>query len=179
MAASQGGTAIKLNELKALLARAQELSAQLLADPLVERVLQAFARLPESDRETVLQVLERDATWCRIIEHTTDGTGIRVRPNPHASLYVHIVGQVPEQSPDPLRRDIDVIRFGIETFANMLPLFFQEGVHTQWLVAAREVIRDATPELRDCATRLAHEVLALLEEAGTASLGGLERCDPC
>jgi hypothetical protein len=165
MAAIHASTAVQLIELKALLARAHELVTQIGNDPLTERMLKAFARLPAPDRETILRVLERDATWCRIVEQTTDTTGITVRPNPHASLYVQAVGHVPDQ---PLRRDVDVIRFGIEQFVNLLPLLFQEDVHALWTISARELIRDVAPELRQHAAALAREVLALLSEAETA-----------
>ena len=164
MAANHEGRARQLNELKALLTRARDLAAQLVADPLVERLLQAFAKLPAPDREPVLQVLERDATWCRIVEQTADTTGVSVRPNPHASLYVQVIDHAPTAS-EPLRRDVEVIRFGIEQFVRMLPLLFQDGVHAQWTTSARELIHDADPALRECAARLAHEVLALLDEA--------------
>jgi hypothetical protein len=91
-----------------VLSRAQELTAQLSAGPLVERMLQAFGRLPTPDREPIVRVLERDATCCRIVGQTSDTTGVTVRPNPHASLYVQVVGHVPDE---PLRRDVDVIRY--------------------------------------------------------------------
>jgi len=163
MTGKQTATAADLTELKTLLARVGEL-AQLLADPLLDRLLQAFTRLPTSDREAILSVLERDATWCRIVEQTADTTGISVRANPHASLYVHVI----DQQTEPLRRDVDVIRFGIEQFINMLPLFFEPGVHAQWTVAARELIREADPELRGYGARLAHEILRLLDEGPAA-----------
>jgi hypothetical protein len=86
-----------------------------------------------------------------------------VRPNPQASLYVHVFGQA-QVPAEPLRRDIDVIRFGMERFIHLLPLLFQEGVHEQWLVAARELAREIDPELLECVARLANEVLVLVTE---------------
>ena len=155
-----------LDTLHALLARAREFAEQSADDPMVERILAAFARLPEPDRETILGIIERDATWCRVVEQTADTTGITVRPNPRASLYVHVLEPRTQPSDEPTRRDVDVIRFGIEQFVHMLPLFFQEGVHSQWTVAARELITGADPELREYAVRLCQEVLALLADAG-------------
>jgi hypothetical protein len=162
MAANPASTATQLIELKAALSRAQDLIAQLSEDPLVERMLQAFGRLPMPDREPIVRVLERDATWCRIVEQTADTTGITVRPNPHASLYVQIVEQVPDQ---PLQRDVDVIRYGIEQFVALLPLLFQEDVHALWTISGRALIRDVDPELREYAARLVREVAVLLMEA--------------
>src|SRR5262245_66568582 len=96
----------------AILVTAHELATTLARDPLVERILRAFAKLPERDREPILEVIERDATWCRIAEQTSGQTGIRVRPNPHASLYVHVFDRVDAAS-EPLRRTVRVVRVGM------------------------------------------------------------------
>lgn len=161
---SDEAPATRLDALRAILMTAHELATRLAGDPFVERILQAFAKLPEPDREPVLKIIERDATWCRIVEQTTDETGITVRPNPHASLYVHVFGQVDTPS-GPLQRDVDVIGFGIERFLRMMPLFFQEGVHEQWTASARALAREADPELLEHLRRLANEVLALIAES--------------
>jgi hypothetical protein len=160
--------ATSLDALRAILVTAHELATKLAGDPFVERILHAFARLPEPDREPVLKVIERDATWCRIVEQTAEETGITVRPNPHASLYVHVFGQVDTPS-EPLQRDVDVIRFGIERFLQMVPLFFQEGVREQWTASARALVREAEPESLEYLRRLAEEVLALLAEHAPAA----------
>src|SRR5207249_6967681 len=88
-----------------------------------------------------------------------------------ASLYVHVLDQVTGEllAPGPLQRDGDVIRFGIETFVRLFPLFFQEGVHAQWTAAAREIVRASDAETRGFAVRLAREVLALVDEAGVGA----------
>ncbi len=158
--------ATRLDALQAILVTAHELAEKLTADPLTERVLRVFAKLPQSDREPILKILERDATWCRIAEQTASETGVTVLPNPHASLYVHVFRNATGMPSEPLRRDIDVIRFGIETFVRLLPLFFQEGVHEQWMASARELVLDLDDELRDCVIRLAGEVLDLVAQPG-------------
>jgi hypothetical protein len=153
-------TAPGLAGLQAVLATARGLVDDLLHDPLLPRLLTAFSSLPENEREAILAVLERDATWRRIVDETSGTTGISVRPNPHASLYVHVA-----EDPQPSARDIDVIRLGIARFLPLLPLLFQPGVHEQWTRSARELVRDAPAEVRDVAARLAREVLALIAEA--------------
>jgi hypothetical protein len=156
---SRHSAAPGLAGLQAVLATARGLVDDLLHDPLLPRLLAAFSSLPEHERETILGVLERDATWRRIIADTSGPTGIGVRPNPHASLYVHVT-----EEPQPSARDIDVIRLGIARFLPLLPLFFQPGVHEQWTRSARELIRDAPPEVREIGARLAREVLTLIAE---------------
>ncbi len=166
MPADTGGPS-GLDALQTLLATARGLLTDLTTNPLLERILGAFRMLPESDREPILRVLEKDAAWRRVVEETAGATGITVCPNPHASLYVHVLDQVTGEplAPGPLQRDGDVIRFGIETFVRLLPLLFQEGVHAQWTAAAREIVRASDAETRGFAVRLAREVLALVDEA--------------
>src|SRR2546428_7543202 len=144
MPADTGGPS-GLDALQTLLATARGLLADLTTDPLLERILGAFRMLPESDREPILRVLEKDAAWRRVVEETSAATGITVCPNPHASLYVHVLDQVTGEllAPGPLQRDGDVIRFGIETFVRLLRLLFQEGVHAQWTAAAPAIARAA------------------------------------
>jgi hypothetical protein len=150
----------RLDVLRAILVTAHELATTLAADPLVERILRAFAKLPEPDREPILKIIERDATWCRIADQTSEHAGITVRPNPHASLYVHVV----DTPSEPLQRDVEVIGVGIERFVHLLPLFFQDGVREQWTASARALIRNTDPELVEYARRLASEVLVLIAE---------------
>jgi hypothetical protein len=154
----------QLDTLQAILLSAHELAGKLAPDALTERVLRVFRRIPEPDRDTILKVIERDATWCRIVEQTASETGMSVRPNPHASLYLHVFSNTAPPS-EPLRRDVAAIRFGIETFVHLLPLFFQEGVHAQWSAAARELADDIDDELRGYVRRLAAEMLELAGEA--------------
>jgi hypothetical protein len=156
-----------LDALQTLLTTARELVDGLVTDPQLGRIVRAFSMLPECDREPILKVLEKDAAWRRIVEETAGATGITVHPNPHASLYVHVLDQVTGQprTPEPLLRDGDVIRLGVETFVRLLPLFFEEGVHAQWTAAARDIVRESDVELRGFAVRLAREVLGLVDEA--------------
>ena len=93
-----------------------------------------------------------------------DSTGITVRPNPHASLYVHVLAGADPPS-EPMRRDIDVIRSGIERFVYLAPFLLQDGVRAQWTASARELAREASPELRAAVAALAREALALVAEA--------------
>src|SRR5262249_20575943 len=113
--------------------------------------------------------LEKDAGWRAIVERTVGITGIDVRPNPHASLYVHVLTSEPSIAADSAARDADVIRRGIATFVQLIPLLFVDGVHAHWTTAAREIIRASDPELRAAAARLAREVLGLLAEADVSA----------
>jgi hypothetical protein len=48
---------------------------------------------------------------------------------------------------EPLRRDVELIGFGIERFVQMIPLFFQDGVRQQWTAWVRTLMRDIDPQL--------------------------------
>jgi hypothetical protein len=152
--------------LHTLLTTARELAKTLTDDPELERIVRAFRMFPESDREAILQVIEKDASWRSIVETTDAVTGITVRPNPHASLYVHVIDSSTEAplEPEPSPRDADVIRRGVQSFVQMLPLLFQDSVHAQWTAAAAEIARAADDEVRTLAGRLAREVLQLLAD---------------
>lgn len=154
--------------LQTLLVTARDLAKALADDPQLERLFQAFRALPECDREAILQVIEKDAAWRQIVEQTGTATGITVRPNPHASLYVHVVNQVDGTPLDSgvAQRDADVIRHGVETLVQMLPLLFQDAVHAQWTAAARDIVRVSDAPLRELAIRLAREVEALVKRGG-------------
>jgi hypothetical protein len=157
-----------LDALQAVLSAASEMVNELLGDALIQRLLDAFLAFPEADREAILRVLEKDSAWRRVVERTADATGIDVFPNPHASLYVHVLDQGAASAPE---RDGDVIRAGIQTFVDMMPLLFQDAVHAQWTDAARDLARASDPALRDLVERLARETLAILAEANAADGG--------
>ena len=159
-----------LSALQSLLASARGLVEEMVDDPLVERLKRAFNSLPEADRQAILKVIERDATWVQIVKETAGTTGITVHPNPHASLYVHVLDE-----PGPSHRDVNVISLGIERFVHLMPLFFQEGVHEQWANSARELIRSSDLGLRSLVVKLACEVLALVDEFGADPATGPEK----
>jgi len=164
---SDGDPKFDLDDLVAALSVAQSLAADLASDPIIARFLRVIRKIDPADRAVIVGVLERDTTWCRIVDQTGDATGITVRANPHASLYVHVIDGVDAPS-EPLRRDIDVIRTGIERFLYLAPLLLQDGVRAQWLASARELARDAAPELRTAVAAIAREVLAVIAAADGA-----------
>ena len=155
--------------LQTLLATARDLAKALVDDPQLERLFRAFRMFPERDREAILKAIEKDAAWRQIVEQTDGATGITVRANPHASLYVHVPNQTDGTplDPDASQRDADVIRHGIETLVQMLPLLLQDAVHAQWTAAARDIVRASDAELRELALRLVREVERLIVSGGT------------
>jgi hypothetical protein len=170
MATNPADVTKPLDTLTTLLTAARELVGNLTTDSLFRRVVEVFSMLPAADREPILKVLERDATWTRIVEGTKATTGISVRPNPHASLYIHVLDPVTGEpiEPGPSERDQNIMLIGLERFVCLFPLLFQEGVYAQWAPAARAIARAADADVRAAAARLAHEVLAMLAESDAA-----------
>ena len=165
MAADDAVDRSSFEALHTLLTTARDLARTLADDPQIERLVRAFRMLPPRDREPILQVIEKDAAWRRIVQDTDEATGIAVRANPHASLYVHVLNQAePPLRPDIAERDAGVIRRGLETFVALIPLLFQEGVHAQWTAAARDIIQASEDELLSLTSRLLREVETLLAE---------------
>ena len=158
--------AMSLEALQTLLETAHELAASLCDDGQRERLLRAFLAFPESERDAILQILEKEAAWRRIASETERTTGIAVQPNPRASLYLHVVGKESAPVNDAAGRDFDVIRSGIHTFVRLVPFFFQESVHAQWTEVARALARTGDAELRRAVVRLAGEVIELIASVG-------------
>jgi len=153
---------VTLDALRTILTQAQGVARRLASDPLVGRLLEAFARIPEPDREVIVGILEREAAWCRIVEQTADTAGITVRPNPFASLYVQVVAPEP---PRPSDRDVDVVRVGIERFLHLVPYLLDDGVRAQWAASARQLANGSDRTLAAGVARIAREVLAIVRAA--------------
>lgn len=85
----------RLESLRALLDVALDTVGHLKRDPLLPRLLDAFAQMPPEDREVILMVLEREVAL-RNVGRRQDAvslSGMRLgAPNPHARLYVRVVG---------------------------------------------------------------------------------------
>jgi hypothetical protein len=124
----------------------------------------AFRQFPERDRHTILEVIEKDAAWRTVVEKTAAATGITVAPNPHASLFVHVLNQVADApiAADASPRDADVIRLGVATFVDLIPLFMQPGVRAQWTAAAEEIAQAADGERLELALQLVRAVEAVI-----------------
>jgi len=155
-----------LDTLHTLLTTARDLAKALTEDPEIERLVRAFRQFPERDRDAILRVVEKDAAWRTIVEKTAAATGITVAPNPYASLYVHVLNQVanPPLAPEAPPRDADVIRLGVATFVDLIPLFMQPGVRAQWTAAAQEITAGADPELRALALELVRAIEAIVRD---------------
>lgn len=157
---SAGRASPQLDALRALLTTAQQLSNDLAADPVVGRLLHAFLGLPPEDRDVVTSVVERGATWKRVTDHTAELTGVRLRANPQARLFVHVVD--PEGAVNFAAQDHDELLLGALRLARVATLLEDPGVRALWTQPAIEAFRMVEPADREACVRLARSMIELI-----------------
>src|SRR5262249_54461703 len=83
-----------LETLRAMLDAATTILADFgAADSRFRRLWAVFGRMPAEDREAIVGILEREVDTRLLSMTVADAmTGIRMRPNPGASLYLRVVG---------------------------------------------------------------------------------------
>ena len=82
----------RFDVLKSLLSSATRMVQELVTDPLLERYLDVFARMPEGDREILIGALEHEVqTRLLSKEVAGDFTQVELRPNPKAQFYVRVI----------------------------------------------------------------------------------------
>jgi len=149
-----------LRTLAALLQTASTLLDDIgaLSEPLLERLVRVFARMPSEDRATVLDVLEREVAMrllCRSGDPTVTGYALS-RPNPAARLYIRAFGSE-QNSLEPnflVRATLRIARM-----VRLAPV----GEHPAWQAATLEAFRALeTPERAALAEHF-RRMIALLE----------------
>jgi hypothetical protein len=148
--------ASQLDTLKGLLATALDLARNLAGDPLARRLLEVFNRFPADDREFVLGVLEREADSRLIGDHSSPSTGLSLRPNPNARLYVRVI------EPEPPAEEDKIILASTRAIRMLHKVL--EPMHERWHLAMRESLRHLTAEERAGAVRFCRDLLAMLED---------------
>lgn len=160
----------KLEVLAALLDDAAEIVASLASegDPLLVRLGHVFARMPAEDREAILAVLEREVDFRLVARETAPSTGFDiVRPDPHARLYLRVVGcEVPLLS---MARD-DMARAMHRAF-RVMGLMLAPPLRDDWEAAMLDALATLEPDERRRVRQLFGESLALIdrvEQGGAA-----------
>ena len=156
----------QLAALRALLETARDFAARVDEDPTVGRLLRAFLTLPPDDRDVVVGVLERGTAWRRIADGVADVTGIELRANPQARLFVRVVE--PRESALPLEREPPEILLGALRIMKQAALLLRPEVAERWRRPTLEAFRMIDADEREACVRLVSDVLALLTGALTA-----------
>ena len=79
--------------LRTVLETASKLVSDLADEPMFRRLVDVFARMPPEDREPILAILEHEVDGRLLANASTKMTGVRLRPNPRARLYTHLIEQ--------------------------------------------------------------------------------------
>ena len=145
----------QLSALRGLLSAAVELAGQS-ADPLLERLVAVFRRLPEEDREVIIGILEREAESREVGDATSGTTGLTLRPNPGARLYVRII------APEPIVEQDKIIIASARAIRMLHKVI--EPIQDRWRVAMLETFRGLEPEERATVVRFNRDMLAMVEE---------------
>jgi hypothetical protein len=145
----------QLSALRGLLSAAVELAGQI-ADPLLERLVAVFRRLPEEDREVIIGILEREAASREVGDATGGTTGLTLRPNPGARLYVRVIAPEPSIEQDKI----------IIASARAIRMLHKviEPIHDRWRVAMLETFRGLESEERATVVRFNRDMLAMVDE---------------
>ena len=161
------GPAETVAVLQALLSSASALLDDLASNEAAERLRRIFARMPEGDRETILQVLEREVEYRCFTRGTGDlATGYETRPNPNARLYLRILT---DPQPPPLMDHDELV---VANHRGLRVLRYVLGpVHDVWHAAMTDAVALLAPEERAAARKILAEGLAILDgdESGSRS----------
>jgi len=152
-----------LATLLTMIDTARRLAANVAADGLFTRLQHVFAGMPEDDRETILQVLEREVEYRRLTRGTGDlATGYETRPNPNARIYLRIL-TTPEPPPMMDRDELVVANHrGLRVLRYVLG-----STHAVWREAMAEAATMLDPAERALARQVLAETIAFLDAAET------------
>jgi hypothetical protein len=145
----------QLTALRSLLGAALDLATQM-ADPLLERLIAAFRRLPEEDREAVAGIIEREAESRHVCDAASGATGMELRLNPAARLYVRVIAPEP-----PVEHD-KIIMASARAIRMLNKVI--GPIHERWRVAMLETFRGLDPDERAAVVRFNRDMLAMIEE---------------
>jgi hypothetical protein len=146
-----------LPTLAALLQNAAQRVDRLLAEPLLVRLLAVFTKMPADDREVLIGLLEREVQ-AKLLTDATAGsmTGLSLRPNPHARLYVRVV------EPEPPQENEKIVLASIR--AMRLVSQVVGPMRARWRAATIESLRRIEPGEREAVVTFCHDILALAAE---------------
>jgi hypothetical protein len=135
-----------LDGLSTLLATASALVRDLAGDPLRQRYLRVYDRIPDEDRPVIVDVLEREVALRAV---TADGgemmTGCGGRPNPNAQLYVRVLEKAPERAPV---LDHEQMVFSNVRAAQLMRHALSPELHEAWRASVVEAFATLEPDAR-------------------------------
>jgi hypothetical protein len=132
-----------------------------LSGELIGRVVDVLGKFPPEDRDFILNVLEREARSRTLAEATGSTTGLSLRPNPNARLYVRVV------DPGPVTVEHEKIVTASVRSMRMVHAVITP-IRDRWLAAMRTGIEMLDADERAGVVQFTKDILALVEEADQA-----------
>src|SRR5262249_52033858 len=129
-------------------------------DVTVGRLLQAFMSLPPDEREIVASVLERGAAWRRIAETAAGMTGVQLRANPNARLFLRVLE--PHDPAAEIESEPPEILIGPLRIMKQAPLPRRPEIARFWHTATLQAFEMLEPGERESCVAFLRDVLALL-----------------
>ena len=132
----------RLETLRAMLDAATTILADVAgSDSLFPRLWSVFGRMPPEDREAIVGILEHEVDARLLAMTVADAmTGITLRPNPGARLYLRVVDGEPHSSRD------EMIRGTVR--AMRMYHRIADSVHAEWETTAIGAIGALAPDER-------------------------------
>lgn len=150
-----------LRKLADIIEKATHLAEAMMADGILQRVIEAFRLMPLEDRDTIATAIEREVQARRLSCATEDATGRSMHPNPNARLYMRLH----EQTMPRHMLERDELMFGMLKGMRVSPILMVPDVHASWIDGTREALEHLDATTRATVAQLMREVLALVEEA--------------
>jgi len=154
-----------IETLQHVLASAAHIAQALAGDPLLPRLLDVFGQAPGEDRETLVNILEREIDLRNLSKAAPSGplSGLNVtRVNPNARLYFRVA----ESEPVPFVAPQEIVQAIIRA-ARVIHRASQRGVDLDavWGPAMVEGYQRIEPEERKILLWYHRQVLKYLDEA--------------
>jgi hypothetical protein len=147
----------RFDVLKSLLSSAARMVQELENDPLLERLLDVFARMPEGDREILIAALERDVQTRLLSQEMADGfTRVDLRPNPRAQLYLRVI------SPEQETQEIEMVPFLRALYVMQRGI---DALDPHWRGLIGQALRQLEAEALEKLTTFNRAMQELLDEA--------------
>lgn len=152
----------KLDTLGALLESAVHLLREMADDPYLSRLVNAYARMPREDRPIVVDVVEREVGLRVTTLNGGDAiTGVGVRPNPNARLYLRVIEKLEDKVPTLAH---DEMVFSNLRGARIMRLVLAPEIHDAWRAAAQEAFGLLKPDDRRAVRTVLGELREILDQ---------------
>jgi hypothetical protein len=154
-----------ITTLQHVLASAARIAQDLADDPLLPRVLDVFSRMPQEDREIIVNVIDREVDLRNMTKGASHASlsGLSVtKPNPHARLYFRVT----ETEPLPHISPQEIVQ-AVMRAARVVHRAAQRGtdLYQVWGPAITDGLRRIDPEERTTLRWYHRTMLELLDEA--------------